>query len=323
MKQYLDLLKDIKENGVSKMDRTGTGTKSVFGRMIRFDLNEGFPLLTTKKIHTKSIIHEMLWFLKGDTNIKYLNDNGVTIWDEWADKNGDLGPVYGKQWTAWEKYGYRNVQNGALDCGIITEDDAYRESHINQIENLINDLKNNPDSRRLMVNAWNVADIDKMKLPPCHYGFQCYSQVMTPMERYNRFNKYAMDNSLNVTGMSTDQAMEHYNYPTRKLSLEWNQRSVDTQLGLPFNIASYAFLTHMLAQVTNHEVGELIGNLGDTHIYNNHMVYVNEQLTRTPKHLPRLKINRKIKNVNDFKFEDFEIIGYDPYPNWKNVPIAI
>ena len=316
MKQYLDLLKDIKENGVNKSDRTGTGTRSVFGRMIRFDLNEGFPLLTTKKIHTKSIIHEMLWFLKGDTNIKYLKDNGVTIWDEWADENGDLGPVYGKQWVNWDNYKI-NKTFGSSDYEV-------KNNPINQIENLINDIKNNPDSRRLMVTAWNPSDIDKMKLPPCHYGFQCYSQVMTPMERYNRFNKYAMDNSLNVTGMSTDQAMEHYNYPTRKLSLKWNQRSIDVFLGLSFNIASYAFLTHMLAQVTNHEIGELIGNLGDTHIYNNHMIYVDEQLTRIPKQLPRLKMNRKIKNINDFKYEDFEIIGYtEPYPNWKNVPIAV
>lgn len=309
MKQYLDLLKDVKENGVEKEDRTGTGTKSVFGRQIRFDLNEGFPLLTTKKIHTKSIIYELLWFLKGDTNVKFLKENGVTIWDEWADENGDLGKIYGYQWTKWD----RNI----------TIKEVIIKEHVNQIDNIINDLKKNPDSRRIMVTAWNPAQLDQMNLPPCHYGFQCYSEIMSPMERYNRFNEYTRDNSLDVTGMSTDQAMEYYNFPKRKLSLMWNQRSIDIFLGLPFNISSYAFLTHMLSQVTNHCVGELIGNLGDTHIYNNHMVYVDEQITRIPKKLPRLMLNRKIKNIYDFKFEDFEIIGYDSYPNWKNVPIAI
>lgn len=271
MKTYLDLLKDVTENGLGKDDRTGTGTRSVFGRQIRFDLNEGFPILTTKKIHLKSIIHELLWFLKGDTNIKYLNDNGVTIWDEWADENGDLGPIYGKQWTAWEG------KNGQT---------------INQIANAVDTLKNNPFSRRIIVSGWNVADLQnliqgkKTAPPPCHTIFQFY--------------------------VSQD----------KKLSCQLYQRSADLFLGVPFNIASYALLTMMMAQVCDLKLGEFVHTFGDLHIYNNHVEQVNLQLSRTPKTLPKMIINPTVKDIFSFKFEDFNLEGYDPDPGIK-APIAI
>ncbi|HZJ42016.1 MAG TPA: thymidylate synthase [Patescibacteria group bacterium] len=270
MKTYLDLLKDVRDNGHGKDDRTGTGTRSVFGRQVRYDLNEGFPLLTTKKVHLKSIIHELLWFLMGDTNIKYLNDNGVRIWDEWADENGDLGPIYGKQWTAWE--GKDGVK-------------------INQIANAIHDLKNNPSSRRIIVSGWNVADLQglikgvKSSPPPCHLLFQFYV----------------------VDG---------------KLSCQLYQRSADIFLGVPFNIASYALLTMMFAQVCKLELGEFIHTFGDLHIYNNHVDQVELQLTREPRSLPQMKINPDVDDIFSFKFEDFELIGYDPHPGIK-APIAI
>ncbi|MEP7168190.1 MAG: thymidylate synthase [Bacteroidota bacterium] len=259
MQQYLDLLKHVIESGTDKSDRTGTGTRSVFGYQMRFDLSAGFPLLTTKKLHTKSIIHELLWFLKGDTNIKYLNDNGVNIWNEWADGNGNLGPVYGQQWRSWE------TPNGKT---------------IDQISNVIDQIKKNPDSRRLIVSAWNPADIDKMKLPPCHALFQFYV----------------------LNG---------------KLSCQLYQRSADIFLGVPFNIASYALLTMMLCQVCSLKPGEFIHTFGDAHIYSNHFEQVNLQLSRTPRKLPALNINPLIKNIFDFKFEDFSIINYDPHPAIK------
>jgi thymidylate synthase len=264
MKQYLDLLNDILENGVKKDDRTGTGTLSVFGRQLRFDLQKGFPLLTTKKLHIRSIIHELLWFLSGDTNIKYLQENGVTIWDEWADENGDLGPVYGAQWRSW-----KGADGQTID----------------QISEVIEQIKTNPNSRRLLVNAWNVAEIDKMKLPPCHYAFQFYV----------------------VDG---------------KLSCMWQQRSVDTFLGLPFNIASYALLTHMIAQQCDLEVGELIFTGGDVHLYLNHIEQAKLQLTREPRPLPKLVIKRKPDSIFDYKFEDFEIVDYHPHPHIK-APVAV
>jgi thymidylate synthase len=264
MKQYLDLLNDILENGVKKDDRTGTGTLSVFGRQLRFDLQKGFPLLTTKKLHIRSIIHELLWFLSGDTNIKYLQENGVTIWDEWADENGDLGPVYGAQWRSW-----KGADGQTID----------------QISEVIKQIKTNPNSRRLLVNAWNVAEIDKMKLPPCHYAFQFYV----------------------VDG---------------KLSCMWQQRSVDTFLGLPFNIASYALLTHMIAQQCDLEVGELIFTGGDVHLYLNHIEQAKLQLTREPRPLPKLVIKRKPDSIFDYKFEDFEIVDYHPHPHIK-APVAV
>ncbi|MBO5844815.1 MAG: thymidylate synthase [Bacteroidales bacterium] len=259
MKQYLDLLSHILENGNEKTDRTGTGTKSVFGYQMRFDLQKGFPLLTTKKLHTRSIFHELLWFLKGDTNIKYLHDNKVTIWDEWADENGDLGPVYGKQWRAWQ---------GA--DGKITD----------QISQLIHQIKNTPDSRRMLVSAWNVGEVEQMALPPCHIVFQFY-------------------------------------VANNKLSCQLYQRSADVFLGVPFNIASYALLTQMLAQVCGLEAGEFIHTLGDAHLYLNHIDQAKLQLSRTPYELPKLKLNPEIKDIFDFKYEDITIEDYVSHPHIK------
>ena len=264
MKEYLNLLNYVKDNGIKKEDRTGTGTLSTFGYQMRFNLKNDFPLLTTKKIHLKSVIHELLWFLTGSTNIKYLNDNGVSIWDDWADENGDLGPVYGSQWRSWP------TSNG---------------QSIDQIKNLIEAIKNNPNSRRLIVSAWNVAEIDSMKLPPCHAFFQFY----------------VADN---------------------KLSCQLYQRSADIFLGVPFNIASYALLTKMIAQVCELKCGEFVHTLGDAHIYLNHLNQVNEQLSRTPKKLPVMNINPSIKDIFQFKYEDFELINYDPDPLIK-APVAV
>ena len=261
MKQYLDLLSHIMENGVAKEDRTGTGTRSVFGHQMRFNLADGFPLLTTKKLHLKSIIHELLWFLNGDTNVKYLQDNGVRIWNEWADDNGDLGHIYGYQWRSWPDY------NGG---------------HIDQIKEVVETIKNNPDSRRIIVSAWNVADLPNMNLPPCHAFFQFY-------------------------------------VADGKLSLQLYQRSADCFLGVPFNIASYALLLLMMAQVTGLEAGDFVHTLGDTHIYNNHFEQVKEQLTREPRRLPRMVINPEVKSIFDFKFEDFTLEDYDPHPHIKGI----
>jgi thymidylate synthase len=259
MKQYHELMRHVLENGASKSDRTGTGTTSVFGYQMRFNLNEGFPLLTTKKLHTKSIIHELLWFLKGETNIKYLRENGVTIWDEWADENGNLGPVYGYQWRSWP-----------------TPDGK----HIDQITQVIESIKKNPDSRRLVVSAWNVGEIEKMKLPPCHAFFQFY-------------------------------------VADGKLSCQLYQRSADIFLGVPFNIASYALLTLMVAQVCNLKPGDFVHTLGDAHLYTNHIEQTKLQLSRDFRKLPVLKINPEVKNIFDFKFEDFQLEGYDPHPHIK------
>jgi len=259
MEQYLDLLSHILENGNEKTDRTGTGTKSVFGYQMRFDLQKGFPLLTTKKLHTRSIFHELLWFLKGDTNIKYLHDNKVTIWDEWADKNGDLGPVYGKQWRAWQ---------GA--DGKITD----------QISQLIHQIKNTPDSRRMLVSAWNVGEVEQMVLPPCHIVFQFY-------------------------------------VANNKLSCQLYQRSADVFLGVPFNIASYALLTEMIAQVCGLDAGEFIHTLGDAHLYLNHLEQARLQLSRTPYELPKLSLNPEVKDIFDFKYEDIIIENYVSHPHIK------
>jgi thymidylate synthase len=264
LKAYLDLLQHILDKGVVKTDRTGTGTKSVFGYQMRFDLAEGFPLLTTKKLHTKSIFHELLWFLNGDTNIKYLKDNGVSIWDEWADENGELGPVYGRQWRSWQ------CANGEV---------------IDQISNLIHQIKTKPDSRRLIVSAWNVADVDKMALPPCHCLFQFY-------------------------------------VANGKLSCQLYQRSADVFLGVPFNIASYALLTCMIAQVCDLEVGEFVHTLGDAHLYLNHLEQTNLQLTREPKPLPKLTLNKNIKDIFGFTINDIVISDYDSHPSIK-APIAV
>lgn len=259
MRQYLDLLDKVMTDGVSKGDRTGTGTKSIFGHQMRFDLKDGFPCLTTKKLHLRSIIHELLWFLKGDTNIKYLKENKVRIWDDWADENGDLGPVYGYQWRSWP-----GPDGKTYD----------------QITSLISNLKQNPNSRRHIISAWNVADIDQMKLPPCHCLFQFY----------------VADNHL---------------------SCQLYQRSADIFLGVPFNIASYALLTLMIAQVCDFEAGEFIHTLGDAHIYSNHFDQVELQLSRSPKALPQLEINPDIKDIFDFTFEDFKLLEYDPHPHIK------
>jgi thymidylate synthase len=264
MKQYLDLLSHVMKHGGDKSDRTGTGTRSVFGYQMRFDLQEGFPLLTTKKLHTRSIFHELLWFLKGDTNIQYLKDNGVTIWDEWADEKGNLGPVYGSQWRSWQAADGRTID---------------------QITNVIEQIKKNPDSRRLIVSAWNVGEIYKMKLPPCHAFFQFY-------------------------------------VANGRLSCQLYQRSADIFLGVPFNIASYAALLTMVAQVCELQPGEFVHTLGDAHIYSNHFEQVELQLSRQPRHLPTLKLNPSIKNIFDFKFEDLTIENYDPHPAIK-APIAV
>ena len=257
MKQYLDLLRHILDNGTDKGDRTGTGTRSVFGHQMRFDLRDGFPLLTTKKLHLKSIIHELLWFLKGDTNVKYLQDNGVRIWNEWALPDGDLGHIYGYQWRSWPDY-----KGGFID----------------QISRAVDDIKNNPDSRRIIVSAWNVGDLDNMNLPPCHAFFQFY-------------------------------------VADGRLSLQLYQRSADTFLGVPFNIASYALLLMMMAQVTGLRAGDFVHTLGDTHVYRNHFDQVRLQLTREPRPLPTMTLNPDVKSIFDFTYDDFTLTGYDPHPH--------
>lgn len=261
MKQYLDLLRYVMDNGVMKSDRTGTGTKSVFGYQMRFDLADGFPLLTTKKLHLKSIIYELLWFLKGDTNVKYLQDNGVRIWNEWADADGNLGPIYGKQWRAWRDY------NGGT---------------IDQLSEAVETIRTNPDSRRIIVSAWNVADLPEMRLPPCHAFYQFY-------------------------------------VADGRLSLQLYQRSADIFLGVPFNIASYALLLMMVAQVTGLEAGDFVHTLGDAHIYTNHFEQVREQLGREPRALPVMRINPDVKSIFDFKYEDFTLENYNPHPHIKGV----
>ena len=263
MQQYLDLLSHVMENGTDRMDRTGTGTRGVFGYQMRFDLADGFPMVTTKKLHKKSIIHELLWFLAGDTNIKYLQENGVRIWDEWADADGDLGPVYGKQWRRWEG------PEGAV---------------IDQVVKVVEAIKNNPYSRRHIISAWNPADVDDMALPPCHCLFQFF------------------------VAPAKDGGKD-------KLSCQLYQRSADIFLGVPFNIASYALLTHMMAQVCDLEVGDFVHSFGDAHIYHNHFEQVELQLTREPMKLPRLKINPDVKDLFDFKYEDFKILGYKSHPH--------
>ena len=264
MRQYLDLMRHVLEHGTDKSDRTGTGTRSVFGHQMRFDLGAGFPVLTTKKVHLRSIVHELLWFLKGETNIRYLKDNGVSIWDEWADANGELGPVYGSQWRSWPTADGR---------------------HIDQISQVLAQIQANPDSRRLIVSAWNVGEIDKMKLPPCHAFFQFY-------------------------------------VADGKLSCQLYQRSCDIFLGVPFNIASYALLTMMVAQVCGLEPGDFVWTGGDCHLYSNHFEQAKEQLSRTPRTLPSMQINPEVKDLFAFKFEDFELVGYDPMPHIK-APVAV
>ncbi len=270
MQQYLDLMRHVLEHGHTKTDRTGTGTISVFGYQMRYDLSAGFPLVTTKKCHLRSILHELLWFLQGDTNIKYLKDNGVSIWDEWADANGNLGPVYGYQWRSWPTADGR---------------------HIDQIQQVIDQIKNTPDSRRMIVSAWNVGEVEKMKLPPCHAFFQFY--------------------------VAPDQ-----NGGPAKLSCQLYQRSADIFLGVPFNIASYALLTMMVAQVCGLKLGDFVHTLGDAHLYSNHLEQTREQLSRTPRPLPSMRLNPAVTDIFDFKFEDFTLEGYDPHPAIK-APVAV
>jgi thymidylate synthase len=334
-KVYTNLLKDIVENGVQKGDRTGTGTKSVFGRMVKFDMREGFPLLTTKKIHTKSVIHELLWFLKGDTNIKYLNDNGVTIWDEWADENGDLGPVYGKQWvnwggelSNWEKY--EGIIEDGYEHQSFPHTGLMRRKYIkgiNQIQYVIDRLTKYPDCRRIMVNAWNVGELNDMKLMPCHYGFQFWTRELTIEERMEIWNKRVAGLYFGLSwgfGKTQEDALDEQHVPTRGISLAWNQRSCDVGLGIPFNIASYALLLHMVAQQVNMVPLELTGMLGDCHIYSNHMEQVKEQLTRDPYKYPSPKIwlNPEVKSIFDYKYDDIKILDYQSYPTIK-MPIAV
>ncbi|MBU8715416.1 thymidylate synthase [Brevibacillus parabrevis] len=273
MLQYHELCRHILENGVEKTDRTGTGTLSVFGYQSRFDLREGFPLMTTKHLHWPSIAHELLWFLRGDTNVTYLNENGVRIWNEWADEKGDLGPVYGRQWRSWRFA--RKVVHGGMGTPFWSETITGTND---QIADVIEQIRTNPDSRRLLVNAWNVGELDQMALPPCHFAFQFY-------------------------------------VANGRLSCQLYQRSADIFLGVPFNIASYALLTHMIAHVTGLEVGEFIHTLGDAHIYVNHIEQVRTQLERDPRPLPQLVIKRQVTDIDDFTFDDFEIVGYDPHPH--------
>lgn len=346
MKQYLALMQDILDNGVVKKDRTGVGTLSVFGRQLRFDLKEGFPLVTTKKVHLKSIIHELLWFLNGDTNVKYLQENGVKIWNEWANEEGDLGPVYGHQWREWmdtklvylwderskdvlRERGYRYV-------GTIAKDNPeesiviYRKSH-DQISKVIRQLREDPDSRRIIVSAWNVADLDDMALNPCHNYFQFYTTEMTLLERLdwyevNEPEKFA--NAPLITHEDIDseerlhEILDREGIPRRKLSCFFLMRSNDVFLGLPFNIASYAILTHMIAQQLNMVPDELVYSGVDVHLYSNHLEQAKLQLTREPYPLPKLVIKRKPDSIFDYRYEDFELIGYQAHPHIA-APVAV
>ena len=344
--QYLHLLEDILEQGVKKTDRTGTGTINVFGRQIRHNMKDGFPLLTTKKMAFKTMVTELLWFLRGDTNIKYLVDNNCHIWDGDAYKNylklttdteplsqeefinkikqnewgfaktwGDLGPIYGKQWRSWERYGYRGVQNGALDCGMITMDEYEKEMYIDQIQNSINLLKTDPDSRRNRVNAWNVGELDQMVLPPCHTDFQFFTRELSWAERVNLVG-YVKAEDIH------EDWLEKNNVPTRAISLMWNQRSVDTFLGLPFNIASYGLLLEIIAKEVNMVPDELIGNLGDVHLYSNHIQQAKEQINREPMKLPKLNINENNKmrvggGIFTYVNTDFTLENYQSHPTIK------
>ena len=292
MKQYLDLLQYVLDHGTERQDRTGTGTVGVFGYQMRFDLSQGFPVLTTKKLHLRSIIYELLWFLRGDTNIKYLKDHGVSIWDEWADAEGNLGPVYGSQWRSWP-----DGRGGTID----------------QIANVVEQIKTNPYSRRLMVTAWNPAEIEEMALPPCHCLFQFYVEPAAPQ----------VGSGQCVVDSNRDQVLPttHSSLPTQpakgRLSCQLYQRSADIFLGVPFNIASYALLTMMMAQVCGLEPGEFVHTFGDAHIYKNHLDQVHLQLTREPRPLPTMHINPERKSIFDFEYEDFRLEGYDPHPHIK------
>ncbi|HGB4853326.1 TPA: thymidylate synthase [Salmonella enterica subsp. enterica serovar 6,8:z4,z23:-] len=339
MKQYLALMQDILDNGVVKKDRTGVGTLSVFGRQLRFDLKEGFPLVTTKKVHLKSIIHELLWFLNGDTNVKYLQENGVKIWNEWANEEGNLGPVYGKQWREWRDCKVvechdvgrtqQLMQRGYKYIGNIKEDGTtylvYEKPH-DQISKVIQQLREDPDSRRIIVSAWNVADLDDMALNPCHNYFQFYTTEMTVLERLNWFEENEPEKFAN-TPLSNDENVLHETLdregvPRRKLSCFYMMRSNDVALGKPFNIASYALLTHMVAQQVNMVPDELVYSGVDVHLYLNHLEQIKLQLTREPYPLPKLVIKRKPDSIFDYKYEDFEVVGYQSHPHIA-MPVAV
>lgn len=339
MKQYLALMQDILDNGVVKKDRTGVGTLSVFGRQLRFDLKEGFPLVTTKKVHLKSIIHELLWFLNGDTNVKYLQENGVRIWNEWSDEEGNLGPVYGKQWREWRDCKVvechdvgrtqQLMQRGYKYIGNMKEGGTtylvYEKPH-DQISKVIQQLREDPDSRRIIVSAWNVADLDDMALNPCHNYFQFYTTEMTVLERLNWFEENEPEKFAN-TPLSNDEKVLHEildreGIPRRKLSCFYMMRSNDVALGKPFNIASYALLTHMVAQQVNMVPDELVYSGVDVHLYLNHLEQIKLQLTREPYPLPKLVIKRKPDSIFDYKYEDFEVVGYQSHPHIA-MPVAV
>lgn len=344
MKQYLALMQDILDNGVVKKDRTGVGTLSVFGRQLRFDLKEGFPLVTTKKVHLKSIIHELLWFLNGDTNVKYLQENGVKIWNEWSDEEGNLGPVYGKQWREWrdckvvECHDVRRtqqlMQRGYKYIGNMKEDGTtylvYEKAH-DQISKVIQQLREDPDSRRIIVSAWNVGDLDDMALNPCHNYFQFYTTEMTLLERLdwyevNEPEKFANAPLINHEDIDSEErlheTLDSEGIPRRKLSCFYMMRSNDYLLGAPFNVASYALLTHMIAQQLNMVPDELVYSGVDVHLYSNHLEQAKLQLTREPYPLPKLVIKRKPDSIFDYKFEDFELVGYQSHDTIK-APIAV
>lgn len=339
MKQYLALMQDILDNGVVKKDRTGVGTLSVFGRQLRFDLKEGFPLVTTKKVHLKSIIHELLWFLNGDTNVKYLQENGVKIWNEWSDEEGNLGPVYGKQWREWRDCKVvechdvgrtqQLMQRGYKYIGNMKEDGTtylvYEKAH-DQISKVIQQLREDPDSRRIIVSAWNVADLDDMALNPCHNYFQFYTTEMTVLERLNWFEENEPEKfacvPLNNDEKLLHEILDREGVPRRKLSCFYMMRSNDYLLGAPFNVASYALLTHMIAQQLNMVPDELVYSGVDVHLYSNHLEQAKLQLTREPYPLPKLVIKRKPDSIFDYKYEDFELVGYQAHPHIA-APVAV
>lgn len=344
MKQYLALMQDILDNGVVKKDRTGVGTLSVFGRQLRFDLKEGFPLVTTKKVHLKSIIHELLWFLNGDTNVKYLQENGVKIWNEWANEEGNLGPVYGKQWREWRDCKVvechdvgrtqQLMQRGYKYIGNMKEDGTtylvYEKAH-DQISKVIQQLREDPDSRRIIVSAWNVGDLDDMALNPCHNYFQFYTTEMSLLERLdwyevNEPEKFANAPLINHEDIDDEErlheTLDREGIPRRKLSCFFLMRSNDVFLGLPFNIASYALLTYIVAQQLNMVPDELVYSGVDVHLYSNHLEQAKLQLTREPYPLPKLVIKRKPDSIFDYKYEDFELVGYQAHPHIA-APVAV
>lgn len=325
MQEYKKLVREIQEKGTPKSDRTGTGTKSIFGYQMRFDLKDGFPLVTIKNTHWKSVVHELLWFLKGDTNVKYLQDNGVRIWNEWADDNGNLGPVYGKQWVDWNVLNWYKTDkpDPVIEGQSLLE---WRVEGINQVQNVIDTLKTNPESRRMIVSAWNVGELDEMALAPCHAFFQFYTRPLKAGERMGISTEYG-----NVTNVETNwdvneeyvhKVCDSWGVPRYELSLQLYQRSADTFLGVPFNIASYSLLLMMIAQCVNMVPRDFVWTGGDVHLYDNHEEQVKEMLSREPKPLPTVKLNPDIKNVFDFKYEDIELIDYDPHPTIK-APVAV